>query len=69
MAGRPGCKWPARSRPSRSRIGTKTRVIAINSEPNTPIFAIAEVGAVADASTLLPLPGTAIEALAARAQV
>jgi electron transfer flavoprotein alpha subunit len=44
-------------------IGTATRIIAINSDPDAPIFAVAEAGAVADARALLPLLGAAIEAL------
>jgi electron transfer flavoprotein alpha subunit len=45
-------------------IGTATRIVAINSDPEAPIFAVAGVGAVADARTLLPLLGGALEALA-----
>lgn len=45
-------------------IGAATRIIAINSNPDAPIFAVAEAGAVADARTLLPLLGAALEALA-----
>jgi electron transfer flavoprotein alpha subunit len=45
-------------------IGAATRIIAINTDREVPIFAVAEAGAVADARALLPLLGTAIEALA-----
>lgn len=46
-------------------IGTATRIIAINTDPEAPIFAVADAGVVANARALLPLLGTAIEGLAA----
>jgi electron transfer flavoprotein alpha subunit len=36
-------------------VGPATRLIAINTDPAAPIFAYAELGAVADARELLPL--------------
>jgi len=36
-------------------IGAATRLVAINTDPAAPIFAYAELGAVADAGELLPL--------------
>jgi electron transfer flavoprotein alpha subunit len=44
-------------------IGSATRIIAINKDPDAPIFGVAETGAVADAKTLLPLIGAALEAM------
>ena len=35
-------------------IGSATRIIAINSDREAPIFRYAEAGAVGDAATLLP---------------
>jgi electron transfer flavoprotein alpha subunit len=42
-------------------IGSATRIIAINKDPDAPIFRVAETGVVADARTLLPLLGAALE--------
>ena len=36
-------------------IGSTTQIIAINNDPDAPIFGVAENGAVADARSLLPL--------------
>jgi electron transfer flavoprotein alpha subunit len=44
-------------------IGTATRIIAVNQDPDAPIFGVAETGAVADAKTLLPLLSAALESL------
>lgn len=42
-------------------IGSATRILAVNSDPDAPIFRFAEAGAVADARTLLPLLSLALE--------
>jgi electron transfer flavoprotein alpha subunit len=47
-------------------IGTATRIIAINSDREAAIFTVATAGAVADARSLLPLLGAAIDDLAVR---
>jgi electron transfer flavoprotein alpha subunit len=42
-------------------IGSATRIIAVNSDPEAPIFRFAEAGVVADARILLPLLSQALE--------
>lgn len=42
-------------------VGSATRIIALNKDPEAPIFGVAETGAVADAKTLLPLLSAALE--------
>jgi electron transfer flavoprotein alpha subunit len=42
-------------------IGSATRIIAINTDPEAPIFRFAETGALADARTLLPLINQALQ--------
>jgi electron transfer flavoprotein alpha subunit len=42
-------------------IGTATRIIAVNRDPEAPIFGVAEAGAVAEAKSLLPLIAAALE--------
>ena len=42
-------------------IGSATRIIAVNTDPEAPIFRFAEVGVVADARILLPLLSLALE--------
>lgn len=42
-------------------IGSATRIIAINKDPDAPIFGFAESGAIADAQILLPLLCMALE--------
>jgi electron transfer flavoprotein alpha subunit len=42
-------------------IGSATRIIAINLDPDAPIFAVAETGVIADARILLPLLSLALE--------
>lgn len=44
-------------------IGSASRIIAINKDPDAPIFGVAEAGAVADAKILLPLVAAALESL------
>lgn len=44
-------------------IGTTTQIIAINNDPDAPIFGVAETGAVADAKLLLPLICSALARL------
>jgi electron transfer flavoprotein alpha subunit len=44
-------------------IGSATRIVAINKDPDAPIFGVAETGAVADAKTLLPILGAALESM------
>ena len=44
-------------------IGSASRIIAINKDPDAPIFRVAEAGAVADARALLPLVAAALETL------
>lgn len=41
-------------------IGNTTQIIAINNDPDAPIFGVAESGAVADARSLLPLVYSAL---------
>lgn len=42
-------------------IGSATRIIAVNTDPEAPIFRFAEAGALADARILLPLLSQALE--------
>jgi electron transfer flavoprotein alpha subunit len=44
-------------------VGSATRIIALNKDPDAPIFGFAEAGAVADAKILLPLIAEALESL------
>jgi electron transfer flavoprotein alpha subunit len=44
-------------------IGSATRIIAINKDPDAPIFGVAETGVVADAKALLPLVSAALESM------
>jgi electron transfer flavoprotein alpha subunit len=44
-------------------IGSATLIIAVNTDPDAPIFEVAETGAVADAKALLPLLSAALESL------
>jgi electron transfer flavoprotein alpha subunit len=44
-------------------IGSATRIIAINKDPDAPIFGFAETGVIVDAKALLPLLGAALESL------
>jgi electron transfer flavoprotein alpha subunit len=44
-------------------IGNATRIIAINTDADAPIFGVAEAGAIADARILLPLLGAALESM------
>jgi electron transfer flavoprotein alpha subunit len=48
-------------------IGSATQIIAINKDPDAPIFSVAVLGAVADAKTLLPLIAAALESLSGEA--
>jgi electron transfer flavoprotein alpha subunit len=46
-------------------IGSASRIIAVNTDPEAPIFRFAEAGALADARSLLPLLSQALEEQAA----
>ncbi len=45
-------------------IGSATRIIAVNSDPEAPIFRFAETGALTDARTFLPLLNRALQSQA-----
>jgi electron transfer flavoprotein alpha subunit len=44
-------------------IGSATRIVAINKNPDAPIFGLAKVGVIADARDLLLLLSAALEML------